>query len=117
DDDLYSRGLEYYESEYFAEPGTRVRGEKSTSYIESDVATRRITATLPGAPLLVVLRDPVRRAISNYRFSTQNGVDDLPISEALRAEAGERSWDHARFSVSPFAYLARGRYVEYLERL
>ena len=55
-----------------------------------------ITATLPGAPLLVVLRDPVRRAISNYRFSTQNGVDDLPISEALRAEAGERSWDHAR---------------------
>jgi hypothetical protein len=117
DDDRYALGLEYYESEFFPERGTRVRGEKSTSYIESEVAAGRITATLPGAPLLVVVRDPVRRAISNYRFSAEHGVEDLPIPEALRPEAGNRAWDHARFSVSPFAYLARGRYVEYLERL
>ncbi len=117
DDDRYARGLEYYESEFFSEPETQVRGEKSTSYIESDVAARRIATMLPAAPLIVVLRDPVHRAISNYRFSAENGVEALPISEALRVEAWKRPWDRERFSVSPFAYLARGRYIEYLERL
>ena len=33
-----------------------------------------------------------------------------------RGRAGDRSWDPEQFSVSPFDYLARGRYVEYLER-
>jgi hypothetical protein len=115
DDDRYPLGLSYYESKFFSEGGPRVRGEKSTSYIESDVAAQRITATLPGAPVVAVLRDPVHRAISNFRFSRQNGIEDLPMTEALRAS--EREWDQDRFSVSPFDYLARGRYVEHLERL
>ena len=115
DDDRYPLGLPYYESQYFSEAGTRLRGEKSTSYIESTIAAQRIKDTLPGATVIVVLRDPVRRAVSNYRFSVQHGVEDLSMTEALRAPA--REWDHDRFSVSPFDYLARGRYVEYLERL
>src|SRR5712691_8572726 len=68
DDDRFPLGLSYYESQFFSEAGPRVRGEKSTSYIESDVAAQRIKATLPGAPMVAVLRDPVERAISNYRF-------------------------------------------------
>jgi hypothetical protein len=118
DDDRYPLGIDYYESAFFSEPGTRVRGEKSTSYIESDVAVQRINATLPGADVVVVLRDPVRRAISNYRFSTAHGNEDVPIDEALRASASdERAWDPTRFSVSPYAYVARSRYIDYLERL
>ena len=55
--------------------------------------------------------------MSNYRFSVQHGVEDLALGEALqRAAAGPRAWDRERFSVSPFDYLARGRYVDYLER-
>lgn len=117
DDDLYPLGLPYYESQFFSEAGTRVRGEKSTSYIESEIAAQRIKALLPEATVLVVLRDPVRRAISNYRFSVQNGAEDLPLAEAMHAATYERSWDRARFSVSPYDYLARGRYADYVERL
>src|SRR6266576_1930600 len=65
DDERYPLGLPYYESQFFSEPETRVRGEKSTSYIESETAAQRIKATLPEAAVLVVLRDPVLRAISN----------------------------------------------------
>jgi hypothetical protein len=118
DDDQYGRGLEYYDSAFFSESGVRVRGEKSTSYIESEVAVRRIKTMLPDGRVIVVLRDPVHRAISNYRFSVQNRVEELPIGDAMRAAAaGGREWDHTRFSVSPFDYLARGRYADYLERL
>jgi len=117
DDERYARGLSYYESEYFSEPATRVRGEKSTSYVESEVAAQRIKAMLPGALVVVVVRDPVARAASNYRFSVQAGNEDLPLDEALRASADEtRPWDTERFSVSPHAYLPRGRYADYLER-
>jgi hypothetical protein len=117
DDEHYPLGLAYYDSTFFSNPRARVRGEKSTSYIESDVAIARIQATLPESTLVVVLRDPVWRAISNYRFSVQYGVEDLGMSDAMRVSANERAWDSSRFSVSPFAYLARGRYADYLEPL
>jgi hypothetical protein len=116
DDSKFRLGLGYYDSQFFSDASARVRGEKSTSYIESDLALQRIAATMPAAPIVVVVRDPVARAISNFRFSVQNDVENLPMAEALRAATGEREWDTKRFSVSPFDYLARGRYVDYLER-
>jgi hypothetical protein len=120
DYDRYALGLDAYEAQLFsgADPRAHVRGEKSTSYIESEVAARRIAAMLPDAPVVVIVRDPVARALSNYRFSVQHGVESLAVDDALRGSApGGRPWDRAQFSVSPFDYLARGRYVEYLERL
>lgn len=117
DDELYSKGLDFYETEYFSDAAARVRGEKSTSYVESEVAAERLAKAFPSAPLVVVLRDPVARALSNYRFTAQHGHEDLPPTEALRLSvSGQREWDRRRFSVSPYDYVPRGRYVEYLER-
>jgi hypothetical protein len=118
DDEQYARGLDSYDAQYFSEAGLRVRGEKSTSYLESDVAPQRIMATFPDALVIVLVRDPVQRAISNFRFTRQHGHESLGLDEALRASAsGERPWDETLFSVSPHAYLPRGRYVDYLEAL
>ncbi len=117
DDARYARGLACYEAEFFTDGGARVRGEKSTSYIESEPAVIRIGALLPDAPIVVVVRDPVDRAVSNHRFSTEHGAEHLPLTEGLRAAAGDRDWDRSASSVSPFAYLARGRYADYLERV
>src|SRR4029079_12698346 len=55
DDDKYRLGHDYYEAHFFSEPGIRVRGEKSTSYIESAIAVQRITSMLPNASIVVVL--------------------------------------------------------------
>jgi hypothetical protein len=117
DYDRYSLGIEAYEAQLFPGSNARVRGEKSTSYIESEVAARRIAAMLPDAPVVVVLRDPVHRALSNYRFSVQHGVETLAPRDALQPDpSAPREWDREQFSVSPFDYLARGRYTDYLER-
>ncbi len=98
---------------------TPVRVEKATSYLESELALGRLAETFPKALAIVVLRDPVERALSHWRFSRLNGVEQLDAEEALRvALAGrERVWDRRRFSVSPFAYVDRGRYAEQLARL
>jgi hypothetical protein len=110
------RGLAWYEATYFAgAEAVPVHGEKSTSYMESPEAARRAAGMIPDANALVMLRNPIDRAISNWRFSTASGFEDRPLQEAL-AKNLERPqpWDRSATSVSPFAYLERGRYVDYL---
>jgi len=116
-DNLYVKGLDYYKKKFFADAtGARVRGEKSTSYIEHEKTAERIAKSFPSARVLFVLRDPILRAISNYRFSVQNGYETLGIEEAFRQESRRRAdYDPAKVSVSPFSYLQRGKYIDYLE--
>lgn len=116
DSDACALGIDEYVARHFRDPDVAVRGEKSTSYLESTAAALNLRALLPDALVVVLLRDPVARALSHYRFSSDNGVEPLDLASALRASAqGSRAWDAARFSVSPFAYLERGRYIEQIE--
>jgi LPS sulfotransferase NodH len=95
----------------------RVRGEKSTSYMERPDIAPRVLALLPDVRIVFLLRDPVERAISNYRFSLANGVETQPIEDAILGEDARRDhYDRARFSVSPFAYVARGHYHRFIDR-
>ena len=109
-------GLAGFESTLFGgKPGTRVRGEKSTSYMESRAAAERLATWYPRAKIVFVLRDPIERAQSHYWFSVANGLESLPMPEAFMRENERRnSFDPAQVSVSPFAYLSRGLYFEYL---
>lgn len=106
-----------YEHTYFSgKPGARLLGEKSTSYFESEAAAQRIAATFPNAKLVALLRDPVQRAVSNYYFSVENGLETVPIEEAFRLEEERLHTGHPSTSVSPFAYIRRGRYIDYLSK-
>jgi len=98
-----------------ARPG-QVLGEKSTSYLERPDAIDRIRSLLGPARIVVQLRDPVERAVSNWRFSTDSGLEQRPLEDALAANlAGPLPWDPARTSVSPYAYLERGCYAAALK--
>ena len=116
DPDAAARGASWYRARYFghAAPG-QLLGEKSTSYLEDPEAPRRAAAVLGEVGVLAVLRDPLQRAVSNWRFSTEHGLESRPLEVALRENLeGTRDWDRDATSVSPFAYLERGRYVAYL---
>lgn len=97
-------------------PGVRLRCEKSTSYMESEVARDQIAESFPTAHIVVVLRDPVRRALSHYAYTCSNGLENLPPTEALDPAAEARPWNTDVVSVSPYRYLSRGRYVDDLRR-
>ncbi|MEJ7689970.1 MAG: sulfotransferase [Nocardioidaceae bacterium] len=116
-DELTARGLDWYRETYFAHATTeRVWGEKSTSYLEDGEAAQRARHMLGDADIVVQLRDPVARAVSNWRFSTSYGLEDRPVGQALEDNLeGTRRWDPEATSVSPFAYLERGRYIDYLD--
>lgn len=93
----------------------QVLGEKSTSYVDRPDAIARVRALLGDVPLVVQLRDPVARAVSHWRFSHENGLEQRSLTEALTANLeGPLPWDPGATSVSPYAYLERGRYAESL---
>jgi hypothetical protein len=115
-DALTDRGVEWYDATYFAHaaPG-QLLGDKSTSYLEDPAAPARARRMLGEPGVVVVLRDPVDRAVSNWRFSTDHGRETRPAEVALAANLEEpQAWDPTASSVSPFAYLERGRYADHL---
>lgn len=114
-DDLYKRGLDYYLKTYYRCADADLLVEKSTSYLESIVSARRIHEAFPDARILCILRNPVERAVSHYKFSCANGFESLSLEEALnREEERIHLYDPSSVSVSPFAYRKRGEYVEYI---
>jgi Sulfotransferase family len=69
-----------------APPGT-LRGESTPFYLYSAEAQLRIRAQVPDAKLIIVLRDPVERAHSNWTHLWSAGLD--PIHDFLGACAAE----------------------------
>jgi hypothetical protein len=102
-----------YRAEYFGHAGADdVLGEKSTSYLEVPGVPERVEACLGSPGIVVQLRDPVARAVSNWSFSRDHGVEQRSLEDALRADlGGPQEWDRAGSSVSPYAYVSRGRYA------
>lgn len=113
---LAARGADWYRDTWFGHAdGELLLGEKSTSYLEDPDASARVADVLGETHVVAVLRDPVERAVSNWRFSTENGLETRSLEDALLADLGdEQAWDPAATSVSPYAYLRRGRYVDQL---
>lgn len=116
DPDRVAKGPEWYRATYFAHAGEhQLLGEKSTSYLDVPAAATAATRLLDDPLVIVQLRDPVARAVSHWAFSTEQGLEHRPLAEVLEANlAGPLPWDGSGSSVSPFAYLERGRYAEHL---
>jgi len=100
-------------------------GEATPYYLFHPAVPARVAADLPDARLIAVLRDPVSRAWSHYRHEVELGYEDLSFEDALDREVARTRGEEARLAADPLAtsfehqhhtYVARGRYVEQLER-
>ena len=89
-------------------------GEKSTSYIESKHAAQNIARIFPQAKIIMLLRNPVQRAISNYQFSVDNEIETRSLTHAIFKTIPAPILSSA-VSTDPFDYLGRGLYQRYLE--
>jgi Sulfotransferase domain len=99
-------------------------GEASPSYVFHPFAPERVAELLPGARLLVLVRNPIDRALSHYHHEVALGREPLSFEQALEQEearmAGERERmrDPRYFSYAwwNYTYASRGRYAEQLAR-
>ncbi|MFZ8997399.1 MAG: sulfotransferase domain-containing protein [Ilumatobacteraceae bacterium] len=92
-------------------------GEATPGYIYSIAAADRIRDRLPNCKLLVVIRDPTDRAMSNYDNLWRRGQEERPIGEAIRssleaARTVTNSDVDACLDISN--YVERGLYARFL---
>lgn len=106
---------DYVESYFPKHDYSMLYGEKSTSYLEYGHLAHKIDHFLPGCKILVVLRNPVDRAISNYSFSKDNKIDLRPAEIALDISNENQISVPKHLSVSPYSYISRGIYIDFLE--
>ncbi len=106
---------ENYLQQYFSNARTwKVLGEKSTSYIEHPEVISRMLSLFPQAKAIAILRHPVSRAISNYRFSVQRGLETRSLREVFVDELPAPPHPQGT-SVDPFNYVGRSHYMQHLQ--
>lgn len=102
-----------------------VAGEASPYYLFHPLAAQRAHDLVPGAKILIGLRDPVERTHSAWREQTRNGVETLSFEDALDAEERRLGTEAERLLAEPayisFAhefqsYAAQSRYADSLGR-
>ncbi len=95
-------------------------------YLYHPFAVERMAQALPDVKVMVMLRDPVRRAESHFHHSVSHGHESLSFEDALAAEAerlaGEdrkmqEDWAYWSHSHEHHSYVSKGLYVDQLERL
>ncbi|MDQ3454765.1 MAG: sulfotransferase, partial [Actinomycetota bacterium] len=130
--DHFRKGPEWY-SGFFpamsavARYGSVMCGEATPNYLFHPLAASRIAAALPEVKVIVLLRDPVRRAFSQYLHERRLSHEPArSFDDALALELGRTAGELQRLVEEPdyvsyawrhHAYRARGRYQEQLERL
>ncbi|HUI36433.1 MAG TPA: sulfotransferase domain-containing protein [Gaiellaceae bacterium] len=123
----WARGESWYRGNFPNVARTRGKhvGEASPSYVFHPLAPRRVQEVVPEARLIVLVRNPVDRALSQYNHEVALGREPLPFEEALEAEEERLRGELERMVGDPryfsrewwsHTYKARGRYAEQLER-
>lgn len=132
----WERGVDWYRSR-FPSAGERARfsqqhgrpfvvGDATASYLLHHWTPERAARVVPDAKVIVCLRDPVDRALSQFHAARRRGREPLEtFEEALAAEPARLGPEVPRIEADPgyhsrpfhvWAYLASGRYADQLER-
>lgn len=87
-------------------------GEASTSYLWDQHAAERIKSAVPEARILIILRDPVERAYSQYWNDVREGIEGRSFLDALLEEqrSGPGGWGVSSLHIDC------GRYADQVQR-
>ncbi|MFB8798046.1 MAG: tetratricopeptide repeat protein [Microcoleus sp.] len=114
----FDRGIDWYLAHFPPIPAGEqfLTGEASPSYFDSLEAPERLYSAFPEAKLVVLLRNPVDRAISQFYRLTDLNWEGRSFDRAISDEI-ERLNQNPAYIIGeePGNYLARGRYVEFMK--
>ncbi|WP_051411037.1 sulfotransferase [Synechococcus sp. CC9616] len=111
----HKRPVEWYAHHFDKAGKDQHCGEITPFYLYHPEAPRRIKALLPNVKLIVLLRDPVERALSQVFHARKRGFERLEPADALKAEC-KRLATKDPYSLQKHSYLSRSLYLEQLDR-
>lgn len=94
-------------------------GEVCVAYLYFPETAERIHARIPHARIIIILRNPIERAFSNYLHHVRDGIEPLSFEEALAAEEDRKKkgyWWGFRYIEVGFYYEQVKRYIEVFGR-
>lgn len=114
-------GVEEYHRLFSDVRNERAIGEASTAYMTAPESAGLLHAAHPDARIIVILRNPVDRAYSLYRWMVNHGYEWIYPFEAALEEEKIRKNDADFFSGNPenfynYMYFHSGLYSRQLER-
>ena len=109
-DEEYACGPESY-AKHFADSANQLaRGEASPGYICHPEAPARIHALLPDVKLILTVRDPIKRAISQYWDNRRHLNESHTFAEAVDLYLSDE------YHPDEIGYFSRGVYMRYIRR-
>lgn len=105
--------IDSYQKLFASSQGQKAIGEASPIYLHNEQAAARIQYYLSDAKFIVILRNPVERAYSDWKHNFQQGFETLnDFRTALEA------WDRrAQTRSIPYLnYIEKGYYAKHLKR-
>ena len=102
------RGLSWYKAFFPLKTSKKKTGEASPYYLFSESAPQELYKVKPDVKLIVLLRNPIDRAYSQYHMTArQVGSPDYPdFEQAIGPDSTLEAERH---------FLSRGRYAEYIK--
>ncbi|MCZ6704125.1 MAG: sulfotransferase domain-containing protein [Ignavibacteria bacterium] len=114
----YRKGIDYYHNRYFAgAEANKILGEKSTSYFyNSNKVAKRIFDYSRNMKLILLLRNPIERIISNYFFTLKNGIEIMDLDYAIQYEEQRKgNYIDKWKEIKPYDYIGRSKYYNELK--
>lgn len=101
-ENAFSKGIDFYLYNFKKCKPSSIKGEISTSYLYSEIAIKRINQVFPNVKYLVILRDPIERALSHFNNDIKSGRVSVntTFEEALKLKP---------------SYILNGKYKKHLE--
>jgi hypothetical protein len=105
--------------------GKAITGEATPCYLLHPLAPQRVHKANPDAKLIILLRDPIERAFSQYHHEVRKGHESRTFGQALAAEEEtiqrelekiEHDEFFDSFALSHSSYLTRSRYAELIKK-
>lgn len=103
---------------YFAPKTThRILGETTPIYMYISSVPERIWQYNPRMRIIVLLRNPVKRAYSQWNMMCDHGTESLDFWDALQSEEKRREGPFPPpLEYGAYSYIDRGRYLVQLQR-
>lgn len=108
-DDLYPQGPQFHNALFPDCGGARIFGESSTGYMLWPAALEAIRRDLTDPKIIMVLRDPVARTFSHYRWRYRLGLESRSFLAAMEQDG--YGYDPAR--PDRFGYTAYLEFSQY----
>jgi hypothetical protein len=96
--------------------GDFITGEASPYYLFHPEVPARVAKLLPTVKIIILLRNPIERAYSNYQHSVSLGIEKRSFEQAIQPELEGQVYPIGSIAHREQSYLARGLYAEQLAR-